>query len=62
MSNGRAGIAKLENRYEIVPAEVARKIQIRDAASVVVLNEASQDLAAEDDPYAAYQIPDDLMW
>lgn len=62
LSNGRAGIAKLENRYEIVPAEVARKIQIRDAASVVVLNEASQDIAAEDDPYAAYQIPDDLMW
>lgn len=62
LSSGRAGIAKTENRYEIVPAEVARKIQQRDAASVVVLNDANHDIAVEDDPYAAYQIPDDLMW
>ena len=60
--NGRAGIIGLESGYEVVPAEVARKIQARDAASVVVLNEPTQDVAAEDDPYAAYQIPDDLMW
>ncbi len=59
---GRAGIVHLDSAYEIVPAEVARKIQARDAASIVVLNEASQDVAVEDDPYADYQIPDDLMW
>lgn len=60
--NGRAGIVKLEQGYEIVPAEVARKIQDRDADSVVVLNQATQDVAAADDPYAEFQIPDDLMW
>ncbi len=60
--NGRAGIVRVESRYEIVPAEVARKIQDRDAASVVVLNQNTHDVAAADDPYAAYEIPDDLMW
>ncbi|WGS85810.1 DUF2058 domain-containing protein [Methylomonas sp. UP202] len=60
--NGRAGIVRADNRYEIVPAEVARKIQTRDAGPIVVLNQATQDLPAEDDPYAAYQIPDDLLW
>lgn len=60
--NGRAGIIGLESGYEIVPAEIARKIQDRDAGSVIVLNQPTQDVAAEDDPYADYQIPDDLMW
>jgi hypothetical protein len=27
-----------------------------------VLNQATQDVAVEDDPYAAFEIPDDLMW
>ncbi|MCQ8119326.1 DUF2058 domain-containing protein [Methylomonas rosea] len=60
--NGRAGIAKIDGHYEIIPAEVARKVQTRDAGSIVVLNEATQDVAAADDPYAEFQIPDDLMW
>ncbi|MGY6274247.1 DUF2058 domain-containing protein [Methylomonas sp. MgM2] len=60
--NGRAGIVSLESGYEIVPAEIARKIEARDPSGIVLLNRATQDIPAEDDPYAAYQIPDDLMW
>lgn len=60
--DGRAGIVRLDNGYEIVPAEIAGKIQERDAGSVVVLNQNKQDTAAADDPYSAYQIPDDLIW
>lgn len=60
--NGRAGIIKLEQSFEIVPAEIARKIQSRDAHSVVVLNQPTLDVPAADDPYADFQIPDDLMW
>ncbi len=62
LTDGRAAIVKLEKSYEVVPAEVARKIQDRKPDSVVVLNQVSHDIAAEDDPYAAFQIPDDLMW
>jgi len=28
----------------------------------VQLNVQTEEVIAEDDPYAAYQIPDDLMW
>jgi len=60
--NGRLAIIGLDSGYEIVAAEVARKIEARDKDSVIVLNTSSQDVPIEDDPYAAYQIPDDLMW
>ena len=50
------------NQFEIVAAQVARKIAERDAQSVVMLNESDATDALEDDPYAAYQIPDDLTW
>jgi uncharacterized protein YaiL (DUF2058 family) len=59
---GRVAIVKLDAGYRLVPAEIARKIQSRHAYSVVVLNEEKSAVAAADDPYAAYEIPDDLIW
>ena len=47
--------------YEIIPREAALKIQERDASRIVLLNTHVEEPDA-DDPYAAYQIPDDLMW
>jgi uncharacterized protein YaiL (DUF2058 family) len=60
--NGRAGIVRLEAEYKIVPLEIAQKIQARHAESLVVLNQEQPESASSDDPYAAYQIPDDLIW
>jgi uncharacterized protein len=62
ISKGRMAIIKLEQRYDIVAAEVADKIKSRKADCVMVLNAPNSKPAAEDDPYAAYQVPDDLMW
>lgn len=63
MINGRSAIVKLGQAYEVVSAEVAKKISSRDPASVIVHNEALVETTdKESDPYAAYQIPDDLMW
>ncbi len=60
---GIIAIVKLGESYELVPKAIAEKIAQRDQAAVLVLNEPSQqDTVDEDDPYAAYQIPDDLMW
>jgi len=44
--------------------KVAEKIQQRLAEAIIVLHNTGQsaEVQAEDDPYAAYQIPDDLMW
>lgn len=58
---GKLGIARIEGRYELVPQSIAEKIQQRNEKRVVIFNEAEQT-GTDDDPYADYQIPDDLTW
>ncbi|MCI1900154.1 MAG: DUF2058 domain-containing protein [Enterobacter sp.] len=66
--NGRLAIARLvtndssENEYAIIPANVANKIAQRDASYIVVSSELSQEAQDEEDPYADFIVPDDLMW
>jgi uncharacterized protein YaiL (DUF2058 family) len=62
LSNGRIAIVRFDEKYFVVPKNVAEKIQLRDAAYVVVNNVRKEVEAVEDDPYADYKIPDDLMW
>lgn len=58
---GKLAIARLDKVYEVVTTEAAEKIKTRDATAVVVLFNAVPE-KTEDDTYADYQIPDDLMW
>ncbi|MFU9138760.1 DUF2058 domain-containing protein [Erwinia tasmaniensis] len=66
--NGRLAIARLvadnggESQYAIIPASVADKIAQRDANSIVLNSALSQEEQDEDDPYADFKVPDDLMW
>lgn len=66
--NGRLAIARLvinakgDCDYAIIPAVVADKIAQRDADSIVHNSALSQEEQDEDDPYADFKIPDDLMW
>ncbi|POP42440.1 DUF2058 domain-containing protein [Superficieibacter electus] len=66
--NGRLAIARLmadnstESEYAIIPASVANKIAQRDASYIVFSSELSQQAKDEDDPYADFVVPDDLMW
>ncbi len=62
LSNGTLAIVKHGGGYEIIPRDVALKIQERDERRIVLLNVVSDDASVDEDPYAAYQIPDDLMW
>ena len=65
---GRLAIARLtaesgnDSEYAIIPAIVADKIAQRDASYIVLNCELSQEAKDEDDPYADFVIPDDLMW
>jgi uncharacterized protein YaiL (DUF2058 family) len=61
LSSGSLGIVRHGGGYEVIPREAALRIQERDPRRIVLLNTPSQ-AADADDPYAAYQIPDDLMW
>jgi uncharacterized protein len=61
--SGRLAVVKLGESYEVVSSEVAKKISLRDAASVILHNEICADVVdKKDDPYAGYQVPDDLIW
>lgn len=65
--SGRLAIARLvdshgESKYAIIPASVADKIAQRDADSIVLNSALSQEEQDEEDPYADFKIPDDLMW
>lgn len=63
LANGKLTIVKSEIAYELVLPEVAKKIQERDEKRVLVWNVSqTQNESTENDPYAAYEIPDDLMW
>ena len=49
-------------KFELVPQAVAEKIGERDAAFVVTLDQPTAAEPGENDPYAEYQVPDDLIW
>ncbi|MGE5152673.1 MAG: DUF2058 domain-containing protein [Bdellovibrio bacteriovorus] len=59
--DGRLAVVRQDTFYELIPAEVAERVQARDPALVLVWNQPAK--ASEgDDPYAEFQVPDDLMW
>lgn len=65
LAKGVVAVVRFNDSYELVPAQVAAKIAQRDAATIVVLNTpapTTETAVEEDDPYADYKIPDDLMW
>ncbi|WP_206835216.1 DUF2058 domain-containing protein [Marinobacterium iners] len=60
LARGQLRIAVLDNGYHLIPAEVVERIEAR--MQDVVLPRPVDDTPEPDDPYADYQIPDDLMW
>ncbi len=58
---GKLGIARIEGRYELVPIAIAEKIQQRNEKRIVLITDDAQE-TDENDPYAEYKIPDDLIW
>ena len=62
LSKGQIAIVSLMGGYSLVPSVVADKIQQRNGDVVILLNQTSSDGIDDDDYYADYKIPDDLMW
>jgi len=59
--SGKLGIARIEGRYELVPADIAEKIRQRNEKRLVIYSD-DQQIEDKDDPYAGYEVPDDLVW
>lgn len=60
ISSGRLKIVNDNGVFELVPPDVAEKIRQRNPSLVIDLPE--EKAADADDPYAEFQVPDDLMW
>ena len=61
--NGVLAICAIDGTSYLVTNETAEKIETLDASAVLLSNDKVVDEQVdEDDPYADYQIPDDLMW
>ncbi len=56
-------IAKEAESYAILPKALAERINDKMEGFIIVNNsEKNEQTTDEEDPYAAYVIPDDLMW
>jgi len=63
LSRGMLAIAKLGSQYYVIPSVIADKIRERNDQYIAYQVDTSTLTASdEDDPYADYPIPDDLMW
>lgn len=63
LGNGHLAIVRFDDQYEIVPTSVSEKIALRDEGYLVYCNRGkAETVVDEDDPYAEFQVPDDLMW
>ena len=61
--NGRLALCGLDDVTYIVTSETAEKLSKLDNNIILVQNDKVEDEGLdESDPYADYQIPDDLMW
>lgn len=59
--DGRLVVVRQDTFYELVDRQTAERVQARDPGRVLVWNRPDQQPAA-DDPYAEFEVPDDLMW
>jgi uncharacterized protein YaiL (DUF2058 family) len=67
LSTGALVIARIDDRYELLPRVAADKVRERDAAMIVLdhgqANEPAAVATSEDDAYyAQFKVPDDLVW
>ena len=62
LSKGQLAIIAHRNSYAVIPVPLANKIRARDEMHFFVIADQTDGQLDEDDPYAAYQTPDDLMW
>lgn len=61
--NSNLVIAKDGEQYAVLPSALADRIE-QKMTGFIIFNKSSENLETtdEEDPYAAYVIPDDLMW
>src|SRR5690554_3457469 len=62
LSRGKLAIVRLSGQFQIIPLEAAEKVTERAPHWPVIIAKVEAEQIDEDDPYAAFKVPDDLMW
>lgn len=66
LADGRLAVVRQDQFYELIPNDIADRVQARDPGRVVARHQAppvaAQPAVEAEDPYAGYEVPDDLMW
>lgn len=68
LASGALVIARLGDRYELLPRAAAEKVRERDAGMIVLDHGSASGAGGEaattedDEYYARFQVPDDLVW
>lgn len=62
LTGGSMVIVRVDHTYEIVPKTIGEKIAERDPSRVISIARQETKNTDPNDPYAQYEVPDDLMW
>lgn len=62
LTKGRIGICLFDDNIYLLAAQAIEKIKAVDSKYILLLNDNQPVEVDEEDPYADFQIPDDLMW
>lgn len=61
LSRGKLAIVRLSGQFQLIPLETAEKVAERAPHWPVIIAKVEEQ-PDEDDPYADFKVPDDLMW
>ena len=60
---GTIRLARFEGGYALIPSDAAEKVEQRDASVLIPLAGVDDSISQEDqDYYAQFEVPDDLVW
>ena len=62
LGSGQLGIVSFDGKYHLLPLETARLLHEKIPQRCWLPAEKVAKASAEDDPYAKFEVPDDLIW
>lgn len=62
LAKGQLAISALDEKYYLVPADIAEKILERVPTAIICFHKEQNEVKQKDELYLDYPVPDDLIW
>ncbi|ORE88503.1 hypothetical protein ATO7_01470 [Oceanococcus atlanticus] len=62
LAEGKLGLVQFDGKYHLLPVSIARQLHEKIPQRTWVPEDNKDEPSGQDDPYADFQVPDDLMW